>query len=364
MESNVAPPERPLLGEESPTLEEMLRQLGEPAFRVRQIRAWVFRKRAGSFDEMTDLSLPLRGRLARSFRVFSGEVLEVRRSIDATAKVVVRLADGEILESVLLREEGRTAACVSTQVGCPVGCPFCASGIDGSARNLRAHEIVEQVLLLDRLLPQEARLTHLVLMGIGEPLLNFEAVNRAIEILHSDDGYGMGARRITISTVGPRGKLGRLDRLTVPVNLAISLHAPDDGLRDTLVPGNAGVREILATAKRYRERTGREVTFEYVLLHDVNASPDHAHRLVQLVRGIPCTVNLIPFNPVLGVPHRPPRPDEVRTFRRILEEGGIAVTIRKRKGRAIDAACGQLRRLRLRGATPPHGDAEPADHTS
>jgi 23S rRNA (adenine2503-C2)-methyltransferase len=184
-------------------------------------------------------------------------------------------------------------------------------------------------------------------MGIGEPLLNFDNVRKAVRTLHSEDGFGLGARRITISTVAPAGKLGKLESLDVPINVAISLHAPDDDLRDRLVPGNGGVERIVAAARSYRERTGREITFEYVLLKGVNASAEHARRLARLLRGTQAAVNLIPFNPVAGTAFRPPDLSEIREFRRILEGAGIAVTTRKRKGRAIEAACGQLRLQRL-----------------
>jgi 23S rRNA (adenine2503-C2)-methyltransferase len=337
-----------VLSAESPTIEEFLQARGESPYRLAQIRAWIFRKKARDFGDMTDLGLDLRRALSEEFRLFSCAVEEIRDAGDRTEKALLRLEDGERIEAVLLREEDRATACVSTQVGCPVGCPFCASGLDGTVRNLQAHEIVEQVLLLDRLLEGDRHLSHLVFMGIGEPLLNFDAVRAALETLHSDRGFGMGARRITLSTVAPRGKLAKLDTLEIPINLALSLHAPNDALRNRLVPGSGGIEKIVAAAHAYGERTGRDVTFEYVLLEGVNSTPEHARQLARLLEGSQATVNLIPFNPVEGTSFRPPDVPAVRDFRRILERSGIRVTTRKRKGRSIDAACGQLRLRRER----------------
>ncbi len=338
----------PILAEGGADLERYLGELGEKPYRVGQIRRWLFRTQATGFDEMTNLSTELRARLAERFVPFSCELEQRPESPDHTTKLIVRLRDGEQIEAVLIREDARSTACISTQVGCPVGCPFCASGLDGTRRNLEAHEIVEQVLLLDRCLPESERLSHLVFMGIGEPLLNFRSLVSALETLHEEAGFGLAARRITLSTVGPKGKIERLQRIPIPINLAISLHAPNDELRDRLVPGNSGVRGLIAAAESYREQTGRQVTFEYVLLRDVNASLEHARELAGLLRSTSCSVNLIPFNPVPGTGFETPSTQEVHDFRRELERAQVPVTVRKRKGRAIEAACGQLRLNRIR----------------
>jgi len=347
----------PILGAGA-ELERFLEARGERPYRARQIRRWIYRRRAESFDAMSDLPAGLRHALARAFRPLSGRVLRATRSADGTSKLLIGLDDSESIEAVRIEEGRRATACVSSQAGCPVGCPFCASGLDGVRRNLEVHEIVEQALRLQREGRDGPDLTHLVFMGMGEPLLNFDHVAEAIRELHDPDRIALGARRITVSTVGPRGKIERLARLPHPVNLAISLHAPDDELRDRLVPGNSGVRRLVETAVRYRDRTGRQVTFEYVLLGGVNATPGHAHELARLVRGTGCSVNLIPFNPVAGTGFSPPSPDEVAAFREVLRRRRVPVTIRKRKGRSIDAACGQLRRV------TSHRTAAAADQAS
>ena len=344
---NPAPERVSLLDPTSPPLEDFLAGLDEPSYRSRQVRSWLFRKHATTFDEMTDLSHKTREALEQRYLLFSSSLEGEVDAPDTTHKALVRLSDGEMIEAVLIREGKRATACISTQVGCPVGCPFCASGLAGTKRNLHSGEIVEQVLLLERILGGRGHLTHVVFMGIGEPLLNFTHLRRALEILHSEAGFGIGARRMTLSTVGPKGKIERLAALDLPVGLAISLHAPNDSLRDRLVPGNSGVRTLVDAASRYRARTGREVTFEYVLLDQVNDRPEHALELRALLGKAPCTVNLIPYNPVPETGFRSPGSREVAEFRRTLEDGGLKVTVRKRKGRAAQAACGQLRWSRL-----------------
>lgn len=332
-------------------LDAFLAEAGEPAFRSGQIRRWLFRSHVDSFEDMTDLSVGLRERLAERFRLFSSSVDNAAGAIDTTQKLLIRLQDQELIEAVLIREDPRATACVSTQVGCPIGCPFCASGLDGTRRNLDSHEIVEQILLLDRL-AGDGGLTHLVFMGIGEPLLNFENLRDALTTLQSDRGFGMASRRITLSTVAPPGKIRRLAEIPLPINLAISLHAPDDALRDELVPANCGVDALVEAAAEYRRSTGRQVTFEYVLLHEVNDRPEQARALARLLEGTDTLVNLIPFNPVPGTGFEPPTAAAVAEFRAILERGSISTMVRKRKGRKIDAACGQLRLRSLRNRPP------------
>jgi 23S rRNA (adenine2503-C2)-methyltransferase len=332
----------------SAELETLLEGMGQPRYRARQVRESVFRRSAGAFGEMTDLPSALREALGKALRVRSSTVERVQRSKDGTIKVLVLLEDGRRVESVLIPEGKRTTLCVSTEVGCPVRCVFCASGIEGLVRPLAAHEIVEQVLHARGLLAAdggERDLTNLVLMGMGEPLLNYDATAAALKALRDPAGIGLGARRITLSTVGIVDGMDRLAAEGHPINLAVSLHAPDDATRTRIVPLNEryGVAEVVAAAKRYAKVTGRDVTFEYVLLAGVNDSDAQADLLAGLAAGAHVNVNLIPFNRVEGLPYEPPSEERVEAFSAILRKRGVTVHVRRRRGDDIDAACGQLR---------------------
>ena len=274
--------------------------------------------------------------------------MEHQRAADGTEKLLLALADGGRIECVILREQQRRSICGSSQVGCAMGCVFCASGLDGVDRNLSRGEILEQMLRLQRLLPADERLSHMVMMGMGEPLANLDSVLAALEVARQETGLGISPRRITISTVGIPAAIDRLARYATPFHLAISLHAPNDALRNRLVPVNRriGVEAILAAADRYFASTGRRVTFEYVLLAGLNDTQQCARELVQLLRGRVSMLNVIPYNPVAGLPYSTPTASDIRSFRAILLEGGINVMFRQRKGDGIDAACGQLRRSR------------------
>lgn len=318
-----------------------------PKYRAKQVRRWVFAETVDGFDAMTDLSKSLRTQLAEAFSIWTTQVAAHKKSADGTEKLLLELADGQRVECVLLRDdkEHRTV-CLSTQVGCAMGCVFCASGLDGVARNLDTGEIVEQMLRLKRLLPTGERLSHVVVMGMGEPLANLDRLLPALEIAGRPDGLGIGARRITISTVGlPKG-IRRLADLDCQYHLAVSLHAPSDELRNRLIPANRkiGVAAVLEAADYYFEKTGRRVTFEYVLLAGLNDAPEHARELAALLQGRPALVNLIPYNPVAGLPYHTPKSTVTAHFAEILQHGGLSVAIRYRKGDRIDAACGQLRR--------------------
>lgn len=319
-----------------------------PAFRAGQIRRWLFDSRADSFSQMTDLPERLREALAESFQIWTTETAAHTVADDGTEKLLLRLADQQDIECVLLRDDERRTICISSQVGCAMGCVFCASGLDGVVRNLMPGEIIEQMLRLQRLLPAEERLSHIVVMGMGESLANLDALLPALAEAESADGLGISPRRITISTVGLPAAMDRLSGGNCKYNLAVSLHAADDALRSELVPvnRNTGLDDILAAADRYFEASGRRLTFEYVLLAGVNDRPDQAHRLAKLLRGRPAMLNLIPYNPVAGLPYRTPRAEDRERFVRILTEGGINVQTRRRKGSEIDAACGQLRRVK------------------
>jgi 23S rRNA (adenine2503-C2)-methyltransferase len=250
---------------------------------------------------------------------------------------------------VLLRDEVRRTLCLSTQVGCGMGCVFCASGLDGVERNLSTGEILEQVLRLQHLLTPDERLSHIVVMGMGEPLANLDALLPALDELSRPDGLGISHRRITISTVGLPKAIRRLANKDFHYRLAISLHAPNDELRNQIVPTNSkiGLAEILAAADEFFAASGRRLTFEYVLLADLNDHPRHAHELVHLLGERECLLNVIPYNPVEGLPYRTPSAAAQHAFRKILEDAGIPVRFRHRKGDKINAACGQLRRQTL-----------------
>ncbi len=342
----------PFLDNDKTGLVEKFREIGLPRFRAGQVRRWVFARKIDSFDAMTDLSKKTRLLLTETFgNVFSGTVEARSQSSDATEKLLLRWPDGECVECVLLRDDrNHRTACISTQVGCAMGCVFCASGMDGFVRNLTRGEILEQILRLNSLLPGNDRLTHLVVMGIGEPLLNLDNLLSALEDATAMDGLDLSVRRVTISTVGIPAGIRSLARSVVRdgkgYKLAVSLHAPEDCLRTKIIPQNrhSGIAEILRATDAYFEETGRRVTFEYTLIHGVNDQPEHARQLADLLRGRTAIVNIIPLNPVPGKEFQTPPELQVRRFVGELQAWGIQVKVRFRKGDRIDAACGQLRR--------------------
>ena len=329
-------------------LEELCASLGQPSYRARQILAWVHRRGAVSFEEMTDLPAPFRRELETRGVVLSSRVEKEQKCSDGTAKLLIRLADGNAIESVLIVEPRRKTVCLSTQVGCAIGCRFCASGRNGLIRNLDAAEIVEQLLHVRRsageaLAPQTG--FNLVFMGVGEPLANYDSLLRAVRILNASWGAGIGARRMTVSTIGMPRRIERLAAEELQINLAVSLHGPNDAVRNRLVPSerSAGVAEILAAAEKHATDTGREVTFEYVLVDGVNASEAAARELAAALEGLHCNVNVSPLNPTQDSPLAPPNDEQTDRFCQTLERNGVNVNLRKRKGGRIDAACGQLR---------------------
>ncbi|MGD9634400.1 MAG: 23S rRNA (adenine(2503)-C(2))-methyltransferase RlmN [Pirellulales bacterium] len=328
------------------SLTAWLQERGAGAYRAKQVRQWLFARRAGDFQEMTDLAQSLRGELAADFTLWTTNIVRHTQAEDGTEKLLLALADGGQIECVLLRDEVRRTICISTQVGCGMGCVFCASGLDGLARNLTTGEIIEQMLRLQRLLGPEERLSHIVVMGMGEPLANLDNLLPALEEASREDGLGISARRITISTVGlPKG-MRRLADAGARYRLAVSLHAPNEQLRREIVPvgEKVSLADILAEADHYFDLSGRQLTFEYVLLAGINDAPEHAHELARLLGRRTALVNVIPFNPVSGLPYRTPSSAAQQGFRRILEDHGLSVRFRHKKGDAIDAACGQLRR--------------------
>ncbi len=316
-----------------------------PAFRANQIRHWLFARRATGFAEMHDLPLDLRQTLQDEFSLFASEIVRHQVAGDGTEKLLLRHRDGETTECVLMREPRRRTVCLSTQVGCAMGCVFCASGLLGVKRNLSSGEIVDQFLRLDRLLADGEQITNVVIMGMGEPLANLKALLPALETLREQESVGLGARRITVSTVGLPQRMIELARCGIQYNLAFSLHAPNDELPTRIVPvnGNIGIAAILAAADHYFDRTGRRVTYEYVLLAETNDEPHHAVELAQLLRGRQAHVNVIPMNAVSSLNVTGSSQSRTERFVRRLLDGGVNVTVRKRKGADIDAACGQLR---------------------
>lgn len=339
-----------LLDPDPEPLKAWLAERSLPAYRAGQIRKWLFQRRAESIDDMTDLPKSLRSELAGSFQLWTSTIARHQRSDDGTEKLLVQLADGNRVECVLLRDGIRRSICISTQVGCGMGCVFCASGLDGVERNLTAGEIVEQMLRLSRLLPETDRLSHIVVMGMGEPLANLNHLLPALDEASDPTGLGISHRRITISTVGLPPAIDRLSERNSQYHLAVSLHAPDDELRNRLVPvnKNIGIESIIAAADRYYEASGRRLTFEYVLLGHLNDGPEHARKLAAILRGRPALLNVIPYNPVAGLPYETPSRKSRERFVEILTQAGINIQIRERKGDQIEAACGQLRRI-----TPP-----------
>jgi len=317
-----------------------------PKFRRQQVREWLFKNRATDWEQMTNLPKALRGDLAENLRLWTTEIVRHTQAEDGTEKLLLQLADGGQVECVLLRDRVRRTICISTQVGCGMGCVFCASGLDGVDRNLTTGEIVEQILRLQHLLNAEERLSHLVVMGMGEPLANLDALLPALEEAHRPDGLEISHRRITISTVGLPASIERLARTNASYRLAVSLHAPNDELRNQLVPINEkiGLAAILKSVDNYFAVSGRRLTFEYVLLADLNDDPQHARQLARLLSGREALLNVIPYNPVAGLPYQTPSHARQTQFRQILEAGGVRVQFRHLKGDHIDAACGQLRR--------------------
>jgi len=328
-------------------LAEWLAQQRQPAWRGKAIRRWLFARRAASFADMTDLPKELRPQLEAELQIWTTSIAKHTTAEDGTEKLLLELHDGQRIECVLLREGERRTVCISSQVGCAMGCVFCASGIDGVVRNLTTGEILEQLLRLAQLLPATERISHIVVMGMGEPLANLDRLLPALATAQDPEGFGISQRRITVSTVGlPKG-IDRLADENPGYHLAVSLHAADDTLRTQLVPVNqsTGLAEVMKSADRYWETSGRRLTFEYVLLGGVNDSQEHAASLVRLLGGRAALVNVIPYNAVAGLPWREPSQGSRERFLEVLREAGVNVQVRRRKGARIDAACGQLRRL-------------------
>ena len=323
-----------------------MEQNGEKAFRAGQVFDWIYSKDALSFDGMTNLGKELRAKLAAFFRFPTLKLLRTLESEDGeTIKFLWELADGKRVESVLILSGTRRTVCVSCQVGCPARCAFCASGREGLLRNLSVGEIVEQVLHINRFLkPKGERVCHIVFMGMGEPMENYDAVVQSIATFNDPGAFMISQRRITVSTVGVVEGIEKLAKEDLAVNLVLSLHAPNQHLRKKIIPyaRKYALEEILMAMERYARDTKRDITYEYTLLAGINDAPEHAEELAQILSGKQCTVNLIPYNPVDGLNLRRPAKESIEEFRSILVEGGINTTWRYTKGKDIAAACGQL----------------------
>ncbi|MBY0586837.1 23S rRNA (adenine(2503)-C(2))-methyltransferase RlmN [bacterium] len=328
-------------------LQSWLEERGQPRFRVPQIRQWIVQRRVVDFEKMTDLPAGLRTELAEHWVPLASSIAKENVDADGTTKLLVRLADGEHVECVLIPEGERRTVCLSTQVGCGMGCVFCASGLKGVVRNLTSLEMMEQLVWLNLRQSATDRLNHVVVMGMGEPLANLDNLMVALEFATNDKGLGISARNITISTVGLPGRIRQLAMLGKPYHLAVSLHAPNNELRQQIVPTAEKIelKDILSAADHFRDKTGRQVTFEYVLLGGINDQAEHASQLVRLLAQRDAMINLIPYNPVSGLSYRTPMPGQSRDFAMTLRRAGYTVKIRKRKGSKINAACGQLRRV-------------------
>jgi 23S rRNA (adenine2503-C2)-methyltransferase len=329
-------------------LRAFFESIGEKPFRAQQILKWVYHHAQTDIGAMTDLGIALRQKLALIAEIKLPEIIREQRSSDGTVKWLIGFHGGNAVETVYIPEPKRGTLCVSSQVGCALNCSFCSTGAQGFARNLTCGEIIGQVWLAAQALGHECsgqrRITNIVMMGMGEPLLNFDAVVSAMSLMRNDLGFGFAAKRVTLSTAGLVPGINRL-RETIDVALAVSLHAPVDDVRTELVPLNRKypIAELMQASRDYvSEKHKRSVTFEYTLIDGLNDHPEHARKLVKLLRTVPSKLNLIPFNPFPGTQYRCSSQDRITQFQQIVMRGGLIATVRKTRGEDIDAACGQL----------------------
>lgn len=327
-------------------LRALLEEWNQPRFRAKQLLEGIYTQGHRTYESLSTLPKALRGRLAKDLPLLTSTIVQRQESPDGTTKLLLRWADGATSECVLIPDAERRTACISTQVGCPVGCVFCASGIGGLQRQLLAGEIVEQVVRVRDQCEGDDRLSNIVFMGLGEPLANYDATLRAIRTINADWGLGIGARKITVSTVGLPAPMRRLADEGLQVTLALSLHAPNDDLRRRIIPWaeRVAIDTLVDSCRYYFDRTGREVTLEYILLGGLNDQPQHARELAQVARQMRSNVNLIAYNPVAGLPYLRPTQEDVVRFLALLRDRGINAHVRRSRGLDIDAACGQLRR--------------------
>jgi 23S rRNA (adenine2503-C2)-methyltransferase len=324
-------------------LEVLMLQWQEPPFRARQILSWLYQKGVMDFSRMTNLSGELKHKLKEHFSFPSLKLLKILESGDGTKKFLLELADKNYIEAVTIPAKARLTGCVSTQVGCKFSCRFCASGALGFKRNLSSAEILEEVLFLKNNLSQ--KLTHLVFMGTGEPLDNYDQVLKAIRMINSPEGLHIGARRITISTAGIIPEIRRLAEEGLQIELSVSLHAADEKTRSLIMPVNIKypLNALILACKNYIKKTNRQITFEYILIKGLNSDLQNARNLATILKGMNCKVNIIPANPVKELKVEPAEPAEINVFKEALLKSGVRVTLRKPRGEDIQAACGQLR---------------------
>ncbi len=337
-----------LLDFDLPGLTHYFAEIGEKPFRAKQVMHWIHQKGASDFEQMTDLAKSLRENLTQRAAITVPKIREEFRSEDGTVKWLIDTGAGNAVETVFIPEDDRGTLCISSQVGCALACTFCSTGRQGFNRNLSVSEIIGQLWLANKALGKDPKgeriISNVVMMGMGEPLTNFDNVVTALNIMLDDHAYGLSRRRVTVST---SGVVPAMDRLAAacPVALAVSLHAPNDALRDVLVPINQKypLAELMAACQRYLDFAPRDfITFEYVLLDGVNDSLNHVAQLIALTRDVPCKFNLIPFNPFPDAGYERSKPEAIRRFREALQAAGYVVTTRKTRGSDIDAACGQL----------------------
>ena len=327
-----------------PELTAALKELGQPAFRGKQVYTWLH-KGVRSYDEMTNLPKPLRDAMAEKYPIHAPKVVRKQASQkDGTIKYLWQLSDGNCVETVLMRYHYGNTVCISTEVGCAMGCAFCASTIGGLVRRLEPYEMLDEVLFtqIDSGLP----VSHIVLMGIGEPLDNFDNVLRFLELVNSADGMNISMRHISLSTCGLVPKIDALAEKKLQISLAISLHGPNDEIRGRIMPVNKAypIDVLLDACRRYFAATSRRIHFEYAMIDGVNDKPEHAKELLRRLKGLPAHINMIPLNHVEESPLKPSSRQAVATFQKILEDGGVTATVRRTLGGDIDASCGQLRR--------------------
>ena len=332
-----------------PELAETIKALGQPPFRAKQVYSWLH-KGVRSYEEMTNLPKNLRDRLGENYPIQAPTVVRRQESRkDGTIKYLWQLSDGNCVETVLMRYHYGNTVCISTEVGCRMGCAFCASTLGGLVRRLEPFEMLDQVLFtqVDSGLP----ISHIVLMGIGEPLDNFDNVMRFLELVNSAEGMNISMRHISLSTCGLVPKIDELAKRNLQLTLSVSLHAPNDGIRDTIMPVNKlyPSHELIDACRRYYEATSRRISFEYAMIGGVNDSRENAKELIRRMKGLPCHFNLIPLNHVEESPLKPSTREAVAAFQKTLEDGGIPATVRRTLGGDIDASCGQLRRKYTKG---------------
>ena len=326
-------------------LEGFIKSFGKERYRSTQILRWLYQKGIHSVDDMTNLSKRFRQALREVSEISALQSVEVEQARDGTRKFLFELVDGNRIESVLIPDKARLTLCVSTQVGCALGCRFCLTGKNGLKRNLTASEIVNQILSVKETLSDNACITNIVLMGMGDPLANYENTMKAIELMIHPDAFKFSSRRVTLSTVGLLPQLARLVKEKVQFRLAISLNAPDEKTRNRLMPINRRhpLKSILEICRTFPLRRRARITFEYVLVEDVNDSPQNAKQLLKILKGIPSKINLIPLNEADGIPFKRPSEERMKRFQEILMEAGMTTIVRMSKGQEISAACGQLR---------------------